>query len=87
MNKPEKKFRAGAISATIWKNNGERNGQSVEFNTISLTRAYKDKGGNWKNSSSLRISDLPKAALVLNKAYEHLIVADDLQIKGEDLTA
>lgn len=86
MNKPEKKFRAGPISATIWKNNGQTDGRAVEFHTITLGRVYKDKDGNWKNSSSLRISDLPRAALVLNKAYEHLIIVDnDVRIMEEDL--
>lgn len=77
MNKPEKKFRAGAISATIWKNVGEKNGSEYLFNTITLGRAYKDKDGQWKTSGSLRLTDLPRAALVLNKAYEHLVISND----------
>lgn len=76
MNKPEKKFRAGAISATIWKNAGEKNGSEYAFNTITLSRSYKDKAGQWKTSGSLRLTDLPRAALVLNKAYEHLVISD-----------
>ncbi|MBW2986638.1 hypothetical protein KY333_04680 [Candidatus Woesearchaeota archaeon] len=72
VNKPEKKYKAGAVSATVWKNEGQKNGKSFAFHTISLSRAYKDKDNNWKNSSSLRPGDLPKAALVLSKAYEYL---------------
>ena len=74
MNKPEKKYKAGAISATVWKNEGQKNGKTFAFHTISIARNYKDKDGEWKNSSSLRPADLPKAALVLNKAYEYLIM-------------
>ena len=73
-NKPEKKYKAGAVSATVWKNEGQKNGKSFAFHTISIARNYKDKDGEWKNSSSLRLADLPKAALVLNKAYEYLIM-------------
>ena len=79
MNKPEKKFRAGAVSATIWKNSSEKNGQNFSFHTIALDRNYKDKEGNWKSTASLRLTDLPKANLVLNKAYEYLILIDPEQ--------
>ena len=74
MNQPEKKFRAGAISAAIWENQTMRDGQQTSFNTISFERAYKDKQGQWQNTHSLRVSDIPKAVLVLNKAYEYLIL-------------
>jgi len=75
VNKPEKKFKAGAVSATVWKNAGQKNNKNFAFHTISLSRAYKDRDGSWKNSSSLRTSDLPKAALVLGKAYEYLTMS------------
>ena len=79
-NQPEKKFSTGAISATVWKNNGtsKRTGQPVEFRTVTLQRRYTDKEGNWQTSSNLRITDLPKASLVLQKAYEYLV------LKGQD---
>lgn len=75
---PEKKFSTGAISATIWKNAGvKKTGEETEFRTISLQRRYMDKEGKWQSSASLRITDLPKAALVLNKAYEYLVLRQD----------
>ncbi len=74
-NQPEKKFRAGAISATVWENTGQRkDGTTASFNTISFERGYKNKEGNWKSTNSLRISDIPRAVVVLNKAYEYLIM-------------
>lgn len=73
-NNIEKQFRAGIISATVWKNKGmSKKGEVTEFRTISLQRGYKDKSGEWQNTTSLRVNDLPKAAFVLNKAYEYLI--------------
>ena len=77
VNAPEKKFSTGVISATIWKNSGTSNkGEPVEFRTISLQRRYTNDNGEWKSTSSLRINDLPKASLVLNKAYEHLVIKE-----------
>jgi len=74
-NLPEQKFSAGVISATIWKNQGtSKKGEEVEYRTISLQRSYTDKEGNWKSTNSFRVNDLPKAMLVLNKAYEYLVL-------------
>ncbi len=77
-NVPEKKFSTGAISATVWKNPVEtKEGETREFSTVSLQRRYMDKEGEWRTSHTLRINDLPKAALVLNKAYEYLVLRED----------
>lgn len=76
INRPEKKFRAGAICATIWKNIGKnKEGQETEYKTVSFERSYKDKNDEWQTTSSLRTNDLPKAAAVLNKAYEYIVLS------------
>jgi len=76
-NKPEKKFSVGAISATVWKNSAlSKDKEPVEYSTISFDRRYKDKAGNWQSTNHLRTGDLPKAILVLNKAYEFLVLRD-----------
>lgn len=68
VNQPLQKYRAGAISATVWLNQAEKG----QFKTVSLERGYKDKEGVWKNTNTLRLNDLPKAQLVLQKAYEFI---------------
>jgi len=76
---PEKKFSTGAISATVWKNEGKsKDGTEREFNSVSLERRYKDKDDKWQSTTSLRVSDLPKVALVANKAFEYLVLKDEL---------
>ena len=72
-NAPEKKYKAGPVTATIWKNEATRkDGTKGEFFTVQIDRNYKDKEGNWKSTNSMRVNDLPRAVLVLNKAYEFL---------------
>jgi hypothetical protein len=74
---PEQKFRAGSISATVWQNSGTDNeGKATTYKTVSFERSYLDKEGNWQTTSSLRVGDIPKATLVLNKAYEYLMLKD-----------
>jgi hypothetical protein len=76
-NLPEKKFCAGAISATVWKNTGKsKAGEEVEFRTVGLDRRYKDKNDEWQSTNSLRVNDLPKAVTALNKAYEYLVLRE-----------
>ena len=82
-NLPEKKFRAGAISATVWQNKGQnKNGDEVEYRTISIERCYKDKDDSWQNTNSLRVNDLPRATTVLQKAYEYLVFKEQELFKG-----
>jgi hypothetical protein len=82
-NQPEKKFRAGAISATVWQNMGQskKTGETTSYRTISLQRGYKDKNDQWQSTNSFRINDLPRAAVVLKQAYEYLVT------KQQDSTA
>lgn len=75
-NVPEKKFRAGAVCATLWKNHGVKDGQISEYTTVTFERSYKDKEGNWQTTTTLRVNDLPKAAVVLQKAYEELVLRE-----------
>ena len=77
-NTPEKKFRASPITATIWTNEVKfKDEEPRMYRTISLERSYKDKDGAWKSTNSLRVNDLPKAILVLNKAFEYISIKDD----------
>ena len=76
-NLPEKKFSTGALVATVWQNQGtSKNGEDVSYRTVSFQRRYKDPSGEWKSTSTLRVNDLPKASLVLQKAYEYLVMRD-----------
>ena len=80
---PEKKFLAGAVSATVWNNSGvTADGRETFFTTVSIERRYKDKEGAWKSTGSLRVNDLPRAAMVLNKAYEYIVLTE--KYNGEE---
>ena len=80
-NTPEKKFRAGAVSATVWLNEGQSNeGNAAHWRSISLQRGYKDKNEQWQNTNSFRINDLPRAALVLQQAYEYLVTKQSEEV-------
>jgi len=71
MNKPEKKFSCGSISASIWANTKVVTGETVKFYSVTINKAYKE-GDEWKHTNSFNIEDLPKAALVANEAYKYI---------------
>ena len=84
-NVPEKTFSTGVITATVWQNDGKgRNGEAVSYRTVSLQRRYKDKNGVWQSANSLRVNDLPKASLVLQKAYEYVVLREQSPTESVD---
>ena len=72
MAQPEIVFRHGACSASIFENEYQRGDEAFKIKSVNFQRAYRDKGGEWQHSSSLRTNDIPKAMLVLSKAYDYL---------------
>ena len=74
--KPEAKYRAGTVSATIWANQIVKDGQPRVLSSVSFEKSYKDKEGTWKTTKSLNVQDLPKAIMVLTKAYEHIALRE-----------
>ena len=76
-NIPEKKFSTGSLAATVWQNQGKnKDGEDVSFRTVTFQRRYVDKKGDWQSTNNLRLNDLPRASLVLQKAYEYLVMKE-----------
>ena len=76
-NIPEKKFSTGGLTATVWEIQGKnKEGLDVSYRTVSFQRRYMDKNGEWQSTNTLRVNDLPKASLVLQKAFEYLVMKE-----------
>jgi len=75
---PIKKFSAGGITATIWKNITQKDGQEVTNHSVNVDKRYTDKAGEWKTTTTFNRRDIPKAQLVLAKAYEFLTLKKDI---------
>ena len=69
---PKAKFNVGAVQVAVWENEGK---EGRVYNTVSIDKRYKD-GEEWKSTSSLRVDELPKAVLALQKAYEYLALKE-----------
>ena len=77
MTQPEKKFRAGACTASIFSNEVKTGEGTAEIKSVSLQRTYKDKEGNFQHTASFKANDIPKAILALSKAYEYLVMEQE----------
>ena len=71
MSKPEKVFRIGYVSASIFVNEIETEGGKRTVRNVNLQRRYKD-GNEWKSASSFGLGDLPCALRVLQLALQHM---------------
>ncbi len=78
MQKPEKKFSCGPISASIWVNTKVVSGETVKFYSVTINKAYKE-GEEWKYTNSFNIEDLPKVALVATEAYKYIRLVENNQ--------
>ncbi len=70
--KPEKVFRIGSVSASVFLNEIETDGGKRTARNVSLQRRYRDSSGDWKTSTSFGLADLPQAQAVLDMAMKHV---------------
>ena len=75
MKSPEKVFRIGSVSASIFVNKIEGESGKRQIRNVNLQRRYKD-GNEWKSATSFGLTDLPNAIRVLQLALEHVETAE-----------
>ena len=68
MSQPEKSFRMGACSASVFVNEAEGGRQ---FRSVSLQRRYR-QDDEWKTATTYTLTDLPNAIAVLQMAMAHI---------------
>lgn len=78
-NRPIKEFRVRNLRAAIWQNEVERDGERVLRHSVTLNKRYRDPNtGAWADSNSFFPDDLPRLRLLLEKAYEHIMLKNDV---------
>jgi hypothetical protein len=77
MSQPAHRIRIGNVTATIWRNLGERGG----WYSVNLARSFKVDDG-WRNTQNLGHDDLLTAAKALNEAHSWIVdrLAADRQL-------
>jgi len=67
--KPEFDVKLGRLRAVVWKN---KSSDDKEYHSIQFETSYKDKEGNWKNSSSFSESELPQLEKLVDLVFHKL---------------
>ena len=75
-NAPEKRFRAGSITAAIWANKIQRNGKTVTRHSVRIQKRFRDKQGQWQVTDTYFPDDLGKLRLVVDKAMAYCLVSE-----------
>ena len=77
-NKPIRIFKAGAIKASVFENLTLVKGVETKIYNVIVSKTYKDKDDNWKSTNSFSVFyELPKVILVLQKAYEFVVITSE----------
>jgi hypothetical protein len=74
---PLKSIKAGSITATIWENETKIDNKNIVTQTVVIQKNYKDKNDKWQSTNNFTVTDLPKVALVSQKAYEFIYQTED----------
>ena len=72
MSQPEITFRHGQCSASVFSNEQLNGDKKYTVRNVVFQRRYMDKDQQWQTTNSLKVNDIPKAILVLQKCYEFL---------------
>jgi hypothetical protein len=77
MQRPKIEFSAGGVKAVVWEKQVQRDdGEGFTAYNIEIKCVYRDAGNQWQETHSFRLSDLPKVALVAEKAYAYLMLRE-----------
>lgn len=75
-DQPEKRFRQGNCTASVFVNKIQKDGQEIEAHNVVLQKSYTDKEGNWQSANSFGRNDLPKIIRAAEKAFDYLTTRD-----------
>lgn len=66
IKKPIETLRDGSVKAAIWENDSEKG----KFHSVTFSRTYRDKEGNYANSSRFSGADLLKLSKIAEQSYD-----------------
>ena len=82
-NKPVKVFRYRGISASVFENFSQTDGEQVRFFKVNLQRTFK-QGEDFKHNASFGRDEIPIARLVLDRAWQFVLDAEAASTARDD---
>lgn len=75
-SKPIKDFRAGNIQGSVWRNELNKDGQTVIRHSVRIQKQYRKKDGDYETTEYYFCDDLPMLMLVARKAFEFIALKE-----------
>jgi len=75
-SKPIKDFRSGGIQASVWRNEVQKDGDTVVRNSVKIQKRFKNEKGDYENTDYYFRDDLPRLILVAQKAFEFIALKE-----------
>lgn len=74
-DKPVKVFKHRAISASVFENSTQKDGQTQTFFKVSVRRTYKD-GEEFRSNANFGRDEIPIVRLLLDRAWQFILEAE-----------
>jgi len=71
-SKPIKDFRASNIQASVWRNEVQKDGQTVVRYSVKIQKQYRKDDGDYQETNYYFRDDIPRLILVAQKAFEFI---------------
>ena len=72
MAQPDIVFKHGPCVAAVFSGEVTKGEKTIQTRTVMFQKRYRDQKGEWKTAPHLEVDDIPKAVLVLQKAFDYL---------------
>lgn len=78
---PVAKFKSSPLTATVWSNESEKDGEKFENFSFTIERTYKDeskpKDAQWCKTNSMRKRDIASITELLRQVSTFLLLDED----------
>ena len=71
-NRPEKRFKCGAVEASLFSKEIEKNGRTLKIWNVVTQKWYLSATDGWKTTNRYDANELPKLMLVSQEAYRYI---------------
>ena len=75
-SKPIKNFRSGNIQASIWRNDVDKDGQTVVRHSVRIQKQFRNDDGDYQETNYYFRDDIPRLILVAQKAFEFISLSE-----------
>ena len=74
---PIQEFRAGRVKGAIWATVTKQDDRDVTSYSTRIIKSYRDKNGEWHETTTFFPDDLPRLTLVAQQCFEFIVLRSE----------